>query len=336
MNSSKLLTKESIENYKVDIKYILVFVIFVFNIQIIKSQTDDSSSIFQGINKIFLDLTTLEDLKNSYSYYRIDKPRYPERVIYLNSLGIVVYCQKVKFRNEYIAKRIIITDKCEFKSKNGIGIESTHNEISEVYPVQTSLHSSRLLKSTNIEDKKITYFHLRMDSSNVRFISYGWKNSENFTTDRIEIYSNEKTDPYTRPTMVFMGLPRIEYTTDFISHSIYAGFGFYTTYFITGNIGPEIRFNNNDLIIGPKASLGFWLPSIPGFQFNFKAFTPYRNNTYDLILNPQIGMHFPLGFFYAQAGYNFNITNNFDIPDSFNLSIGIQLPLNMEKFVSNM
>jgi len=43
-----------------------------------------------------------------------------------------------------------------------------------------------------------------------------------------------------------------------------------------------------------------------------------------------------LGFFYAQAGYNFNITNNFDIPDSFNLSIGIQLPLNMEKFVSNM
>jgi len=336
MNSSKLLTKQLLEIYDVKMNYLIVIVFFIFNIQSIKSQTNDSCSIFQGIDNIFLDLTTLEDLKKSYNFYRIDKPRYPERVIYLDSIGIIVYCQKVKFRNAYIAKRIIIKDNCEFKSKNDIGIESTHNEISEAYPVQTSLHSSRLLKSTNMEDKEITYFSISSDSSNVRFISYGRKNSENFKTDQIELYSDNNTDPYTRPTLVFMGLPRLEYTTDFVSHSIYAGYGFYTTYFITGNIGPEIRFNNNNLMIGPKASLGFWLPSIPGFQFTFKAFTPFRNNTYDLILNPQLGMHFPLGFFYAQAGYNFNITNNFDIPDSFNLSIGIQLPLNMEKFVSNM
>lgn len=139
-----------------------------------------------------------------------------------------------------------------------------------------------------------------------------------------------------RPTLAFMGLPRLEMSSDFQSFSLYGGYGFYTTYFVIGNIGYEARFSPDGFLNGPKASLGWTFVSQPGFQVTCSAFMPIKDKQVDVILNPQIGTNIFLGIFYLEGGYNFNLTRNTPIPDSFNMTLGMQIPLNIEKFVNNI
>lgn len=135
------------------------------------------------------------------------------------------------------------------------------------------------------------------------------------------------------PRLAFMGLPRLELSTDFQSISIYAGYGFYTTYFVTGNIGPEVRLAKNNFLIGPKASLGLVLPFL---QFSLSMYTPYKDNELAIILNPKIGTNLVIGIFYLEFGYNINLRSDVGIPNSLNMGIGVNIPLNIEKFIANI
>ncbi|MCC7454047.1 MAG: hypothetical protein IT222_07770 [Crocinitomix sp.] len=135
------------------------------------------------------------------------------------------------------------------------------------------------------------------------------------------------------PRLAFMGLPRFELSTDFQSTSIYAGYGFYTTYVVTGNIGPEVRFAKNNFLIGPKASMGLVLPFL---QFSLSMYAPFKDNELAIILNPKIGTNLVIGIFYLEFGYNINLRSDLGIPNSLNMGIGVNVPLNIEKFIANI
>mgnify|MGYP003544405845 CR=1 FL=1 len=142
---------------------------------------------------------------------------------------------------------------------------------------------------------------------------------------------------YTLPTLAFMGLPKVEISTNFSSASIYGGYGFYTTYLITGNVGLEVNFDPGEkIVLGPKFSLGYVLIGEPGLNVQVSLWAPIKENQFDLVLNPQIGTGYFLGIFYLIGGYNFNLTRRTNFQDSFNLTLGMQIPLNIEKFVDNI
>lgn len=298
------------------------------------SQESDSSSSIRNVHDIFLEETTLKQLKENYPNCRVEKPRYARRIVYIDSLGIKIYLQKEKFKHEYTAYNIILNENCPYKLIGGIGIGSTYDEIAEVFPSILTDHSSRLTGISS-NQKTISLISIYQDSSQLTFYADGSVKAPNFIVNQISLSHSNYTDPFRRSTLAFMGLPSAEFSSDFNSYSVFGGYGFYTTYFVTGKLGAEFRFSNDSFLLGPKATLGFCIPGFPGGQFSFSTYVPINNQSYDIILNPKIGISYLLGVFYFEFGYLHNVTRNFEIPSSINLTLGVQIPLNISKFVSN-
>jgi len=300
------------------------------------AQTIDSLSIFKGFNGIVLGKTTVKELQQSYPNSRVEKIDFSVRIVYIDSLGLEVHCQKEALKNEYWAYLINVSAACPFQSKEGIRIGLKYHEIERALPRVKSENSSRITNQIH-KGRKEQSIWIHQDSTSVHFYSDAEKlGSSSFIIYRIEIRYLINSGPISRSSFAMMGMPRIEFSSDFKSFSPFAGFGFYTTYFITGNLGAEFRFAKDSFFIGPKAFLGIVAPLWPGVQLNFSAFVPIKNNEYDIILNPQLGTNLFYGILYLKAGYNFNLYNNFDIPNSFNLTLGINFPMNLSKFVENI
>ncbi|MEL6941669.1 MAG: hypothetical protein AAFO82_03300 [Bacteroidota bacterium] len=145
---------------------------------------------------------------------------------------------------------------------------------------------------------------------------------------------SQDNEPTYKNRLVIEGLPKLEATSNFEFNSVYLGYGFYSSMMITGNIGVEIRFGDIQPKAYPKISFGY--VHLGRFQTQLSALFPIHEGSSDIVLNPQIGYGWFFNIIYILGGYNFNLTNNLDIKNSFNLTLGIQIPLNLERFLHKL
>ena len=136
------------------------------------------------------------------------------------------------------------------------------------------------------------------------------------------------------------GLLKIELGANLNGFDGYLGYGILTMTeakrdytFILATIGLKAKSHERQFYLTPQITLDYPILFIPKFSLYAKVnvWTPIKGNTLDIIVTPQLGYAFVLGFGYLTLGYDINTTNRLNFGNSLNLTFGINIPTKLEK-----
>ena len=141
------------------------------------------------------------------------------------------------------------------------------------------------------------------------------------------------------------GLFKIEVGSNLKGFDTFVGYGILSmidtqknSHFILGSAGVKVKSHEHELYLIPQLTLDYPHIFVSKILLYSKVniWCPIKSGVFDLIITPQIGYSFFLGFAYLNLGYDINTTSRLNIGNSINLNIGINLPTNLNRVIEKM